>query len=334
MANNRLKKKKKSAKSEEKDTERCTQCKTDVNGDEIEALACEICEEWICRACIKIPTDVYRFLEENTEVFPYICKVCTPKLPEMKDFVELKKSHVDLQKKVEGVESKQNTDNTRLAAIELQMGELTKANENQTKVLDELNKTLSEMKATSLTTEGFPDLLTANPPQAFIQMISERVQPTLRPMINTEISERDQIEGIKHNLIISGMVENTAMDDDKTKFVQLIKDEMDLIVEVESAERLNRKEESASPKLLRVVFNCMKTRKVLLSKATTLRQSANEHVKRNVYIRPELTKKQLEESKNLTITLRAKRQENPNKKYKIYRGNIIEVNLQNQENIQ
>ena len=70
----------------------------------------------------------------------------------------------------------------------------------------------------------------------------------------------------------------------------------------------------------------MKTRKEILSKATTLRPSENVLVKDIVYIRPELTKSQLEQSKNLTALLRTKRTENPTRKFKIYRGEIIEVN--------
>ena len=69
----------------------------------------------------------------------------------------------------------------------------------------------------------------------------------------------------------------------------------------------------------------MKMRKTILSKATSLRQSANDHVKQHLYIRPELTNKQLEESKNLTTLLRAKKIAYPQGKFKIYRGEIIEV---------
>lgn len=308
--------------------ESCTQCDIDVDGEDVEALACEICDQWICRSCIKLPVAVYRFLEDNTEAFPYICKVCTLKLPELKEMIDLKKSHIDLQEKVQAVALKQKEDQNTLATIQLQIVDLTKANEEQTKAITDLTNTMSEIKATSINANEFPDLLTSNPPQKFLEMITNHVQPTLKPMINTEISERDQIEVIKHNLIISGMAENENTQDDKIKFEQLIKEEMDLIAEVESVARLDRKTESESPKLLRVVFKSMKIRKAILSKATTLRNSATEHVKRGVYIRPELTKKQMEESKNLTTQLRAKREANPLQKFKIYRGQIIEINIQ------
>ena len=230
-----------------------------------------------------------------------------------------------MQKKLEAVELKQDEDNKSLIAMQLQMEELTKANKNHTKLLKDVNETLGDMKAKSLNAEQFPDLLTSNPPQKFLDMITKHVQPTIKPIVNTEMSERDQIDEIKHNLMISGMAHNATPEADIEKFTQLVKDEMDLIVEIESAARIDRKEVNEKPKLLRVVFKSMKMRKAVLSKAVTLRQSLNDHVKKDIYIRPELTKKQLEESKNLNTQLRAIRNDNPTKKYKIYRGEIIEL---------
>ena len=312
----------------EQDEELCTQCKTNFSEEGAEAVGCEMCDEWICITCIKMPAQVYKFLEANGEAFPYICKDCTPKLVEMKDMMELRKNHADLQLKVEGMEQKQKEDRDLLTAIQLQMSDLQKANEDHTKAVTDINTTLSEIKANNVNVDQqFPELLATNPPQSILQFISNHVQPTIKANINTEISERDQIELIKHNLIISGMEAHENPQEDLVAAVQLIKDEMDIIAEVESVQRIDRKTDSDNPKLLRVVFKSMKTRKAILSKATTLRQSATDHVKNKIFIRPELTKKQMEESKNLTTELRAKKAANPTKKFKIYRGEIIEVNM-------
>ena len=325
----RKKKPESTAKPEDADTkESCIHCHEDLSSDAVDALACEICDLWSCRNCINVPAAVYQYLQDHAETFPYICNVCSPKLPEMKEMIELKHNYADLQKKVLSFETKQQEDDTRLTSIELQIIELTNANKSQTDIIKNLNETVTEMKAKALEAVGFPDLLDANPPQQFIEIISKRVQPMIKPMINTQINERDQIELIKHNLVISGMAENTNEADDSVKFAQMIKDEMDLVVEVESTSRLQRKEQSADPKLLKVVLKDMKIRKAILSKATTLRNSETEHVKTKVYIRPELTSKQLEESKNLSTELRAKKLQNPGQRYKIYRGRIVEVEIQ------
>ena len=312
---------KKGKTKEQKDDSKeccCRQCKGDLSGDDVEALSCEICDEWICKECLDIPQEVYKFFEEKTDDFPFICKACKPKLSEIKETL------ASCQKKIDAVESKQKEDNNRLVAIELQMRELTTANQTQTQTLRDLNNTLGEMKAKTLSAEAFPDLLAANSAE-YMKKLTQEFQPTLPTMIRQQMGERDEIEAIKHNLIISGMEENATPEADKEKFIQLMKDEMNLTVEIETAERLGRKQESDKAKLLRVTLKSMKMRKTILSKATSLRQSANDHVKQHLYIRPELTNKQLEESKNLTTLLRAKKKAYPQGKFKIYRGEIIEV---------
>ena len=317
------KKKPKNASKEAEIKEQCEHCNIDIDDDEVDALGCEICDKWSCRECIKVPADVYKYLETNTEAFPFICKVCTTKLPELREMIEVKN-------KITSIENQQQEDQTKLTSLELQVQELTQAQQQHTEEVKQLRLTLSEMKVKTLSADDFPEMLASNPPQRMIEMISNHMQPALKPMINTEISERDQIEVIKHNLMISGIPENLNKQDDLIKFTQIIKDEMDIIAEIESAERIPRKTESEKPKLLRVVFKDMKMRKAVLSKATTLRQSQNEDVKTNVFIRPELTKRQLEESKNLTTQLRAKREankDNPLRTFKIYRGKIIETTV-------
>ena len=318
------KKKKATVKPDEANPEEsCIHCKQDLSGDDVDALACQICDLWSCGDCINVPEEVYKYLQDNTEDFPFICKDCKPKIPEMKEMIDLKRNYAELQKKVSSFETKQQQDENRLTGIELQLSELTTSNEAQTSLINTLNENLTEMKANNL--EGFPNLLDANPPQQLMDFISKSVKPMMQPMINTQMNERSQIELIKHNLVISGMAENTNDTDDDVKFAQMIKDEMDLVVEVESTSRLQRKEQSADPKLLKVTLKDMKIRKAILSKATSLRNSANDHVKTKVYIRPELTSKQLEDSKNLSTQLRAKKTANPDKRYKIYRGSIIEL---------
>ena len=312
-----------SKETQEESKEKCKHCNKDVEEEEAEALGCEICDRWSCIQCIKLPIEVFRYLENNGDAFPFICKDCTPKLTETKE----------LLKKVSAIEKQQQEDQSRFTSLQVQINQLVESQQKQTKENKGLSETISVMKAKSMNLEEFPDLLTANQPQAkkLVEMITQHVQPALKPIITTEISERDKIEAIKHNLIISGMEDNEDQTQDEEKFIKMIEDEMDLTIEVESTERVPRKNVSESPKLLRVIFKDLRTRKSILSKATTLRNSQDDHVKENVYIRPELTFLQLEESKNLTKSLRAKRTTNPNKTFKIYRGKIIEVTTQPEE---
>ena len=161
----------------------------------------------------------------------------------------------------------------------------------------------------------------------------------MRPALQTEITEYDKIQFIKLNLVCSGIKESDLTDEeeaeveDRTAFINLIKDEFNIIPDVEKVKRFGRKkiptEENAAPqpRLLKICMKDQRTRKLILSKAVTLRNSDTEYVSQNVYIRPDQTLKQQEESKNLRDQLKLKRQQNPEKTFKIYRGQVKEVTM-------
>ena len=76
---------------------------------------------------------------------------------------------------------------------------------------------------------------------------------------------------------------------------------------------------------LKVKTANMKEKKEILAKATSLRKLEAGHRFADVYIRPDMTKKQREQSKNLHTKLRETRLKYPDKTYKIKYGKIIEV---------
>ena len=98
---------------------------------------------------------------------------------------------------------------------------------------------------------------------------------------------------------------------------------------MEKVERFGKKNlptpTEPKPRLLKIFMKDFSSRKQILSKAVTLRDSENEDVKTNVFIRPDQTQKQQVESKNLRAQLKLVREENPNKRYKIKRGAITEL---------
>ena len=69
----------------------------------------------------------------------------------------------------------------------------------------------------------------------------------------------------------------------------------------------------------------MQDKRTLLSKATTLRNIPSDHTFAKVYVKPNLTILQKEQSKNLHIQLAEIRLKNPLKTYKITKGEIVEV---------
>ena len=66
-------------------------------------------------------------------------------------------------------------------------------------------------------------------------------------------------------------------------------------------------------------------RKQILQNASKLRESVDEDTKAKVFINADQTKKQQLESKNLRDQLKTKRLEEPEKTFKIRKGEIIEI---------
>jgi hypothetical protein len=63
----------------------------------------------------------------------------------------------------------------------------------------------------------------------------------------------------------------------------------------------------------------------ILENAIKLRKVTEPNYLKNVYVKPDLTKMQASESKNLVTQLRDKKSSHPNKKFMIKKGQIVEV---------
>ena len=101
---------------------------------------------------------------------------------------------------------------------------------------------------------------------------------------------------------------------------------------IESIEWCGRKRagDQEKPRLVKIKLRTQDNRKKILSKAKLLRESPDDYTQKQIYIRPDQTRKQQQDSKNLRDALRQMRLENPEKEYKIYRNQITEVQV-NQE---
>ena len=153
----------------------------------------------------------------------------------------------------------------------------------------------------------------------------------LKTMVRSEINEQSEIEKLKLNLVISGMKETNNEEVDKTDVLTLIEQELSITADINKVERIGKPriqkpgEEPPPPRLLKLQFVTQRSRKEVLSKVTNLRQSTDNHIKTQVYIRPDLTHAQLVESKNLRDLLKTTRENNPTKAYKIHRNKITEI---------
>ena len=158
-----------------------------------------------------------------------------------------------------------------------------------------------------------------------------RGQEKIQNIVKTQMDEQAEIEKIKKNLVLSGMKEMENEEEDKTNVLTLLEQHLDVTADISTVERMGKPrkqkpgEDPPLPRLLKLTFITQRSRKEVLSKAPKLRQSADNYIKKYIYIRPDLTKRQQEDSKNLRDLLGKIRNENPTKKYKIHRYKIIEV---------
>ena len=297
----------------------CKDCENTITEDD-PAIECDICKSFICLPCTEMDADVYNYLVEKEADVPYICKSCKEDIPKFRELLGLKTKYIKLQEEVTKLKEDLATQEIKITNYE--------ANQKN------LDDRLEQLEKTPFNTQ-FPALLEGNQPanQHFKNFLNNHV----RPAVHTEMGEFEQIQAIKKNLVCSGIKESDSNDDtqieedDRISFVNLIKDEFNIVPAVEKVERCGRKrtptddDPTPKPRLLKIYIKDQRTRKDILSKAVTLRNSESDHVKQEVFIKPDQTIKQQKESKNLRARLKELRQQNQEKTYKIYRGEIKEI---------
>ena len=151
--------------------------------------------------------------------------------------------------------------------------------------------------------------------------------PDFHKIVSEEMHERDELEKVKMNLIISGIPESNS-EEEMEAVVQLMKDELDIDAQIESVERCGKRipdDPSAKPRLLKLRMKFQENRKNILRNAPKLRKSSEPHVKENIYISPDLTCKQQKEAKNLREERREKKRQEPEKNFVIKRGKVVEA---------
>ena len=191
----------------------------------------------------------------------------------------------------------------------------------------EIKKAVDE-KFTEVYNAEFPMLHPQKPPnQPNNDNINSRtVYPTrFTRAVQEEIAEREEILRRKNQLIIMNLKESKSEAEDRAKLKELfnllkLNDE----VIVTEAIRLGEKRRDNKHRFLRVTLENLETKRKILAKATTLRDVPEGSDYHKVFIKPNLTVKQNEISKNLREDLRVRRLEEPTKRFKITKGKIVE----------
>ena len=145
----------------------------------------------------------------------------------------------------------------------------------------------------------------------------------VREGVKEEVTEQKQIEALKMNLVITGIPEKADPQTEIDEVKSLFEHELNISPDINKTERIGKQKEK-EPRLLRITFATMRSRREVLVNAIKLRNSVNKSVSEKVFVRPDMTENQRKESKNLRELLRKMKQDNPTKNYMIKRNQVIE----------
>ena len=310
-------------------------------------ISCDICDTWFHPKCSTLSAKLIEEIDKIDQIH-WFCESCQ-NTGILKQLQTLKKEQENTRLKINEIIERfdRHTDEcselittTIDNTIETQIDEkiTTMVSENfdeklsvavkqavedklkDTDIQDTINESLKSLKDD----EPKPNFPTLQDSFADIIKAPGQAQTNLRRLIRDENDEPAKIEALKMNLVITGIPEKPNPDTELQEVITLFEKELDITPDIEKTERIGKPKES-EPRLLRIVFKTMRSRREILTKSIELRNSPNASVKNKIYVRPDMTPNQLTESKNLRDLLRKMRKANPNKKYVIKRNKIKEV---------
>ena len=194
---------------------------------------------------------------------------------------------------------------------------------NDKDILTETISTKVTEAVTSVYSDNFPTLPTTNMEVDGESTAKIKVPPSFATAVNMVSKERDERQKRKLQLVITNLKEAVSTEADKKQVLEIFQ-----ILQVETnvteVMRLGTRKAN-KPRVLRVSLENAADKHTILAKATSLRKLPEKHDYALVYIKPNLTPQQQEESKNLYIQLQEVKKKNPGLKYKISKGQIVQI---------
>ena len=325
--------------SEENSVYLCGSCNLVVSGEL--CASCEICHTWFHYSCVNIPPDQAEFV--NSPQIHWFCATCNTSADELIARLheltlkqqELKSDLTNLvnNAKVEASTAAKQQAETKFSELEVNLENriftkvLARVKEDNTKELEEVKKSYadaanpSEEQINTMKTELKNEVI------AYTQTLPNSNKEQMFEIFNEHSAERERIKARAANLILHNLPESRSVEDDVAKTSEIIKDVLKIAnFEITKATRLGFYDQNKN-RLFRITLNDVATKKKILSRATMLRDVEDGHPYADVYIRPDMTPKQVEASKNFQSLLRETRLQNQGtgKTFKIFRGKIIET---------
>ena len=321
----------------------CEKCNI-VVGEE--GVSCGGCGGRYHYTCVGIPSDQSE-LVHNPQIY-WFCHQCNPSVQTLLDqLFELSKQQETLKEdltqliektKSEALSETKTLINTEISQMKKEIEDnvyknvLTKVKEENAKNVEEVKKSYAEAamppeKLASLKKQLQDDVLT------YTKSLPTSNEEIFK-IVDEQAAERERIKERAANLILHNLPETRNLDADIAQTTEIIKNVLKIAdFEITKGNRLGFYDESKN-RLFKITLKDVPTKKKILSRATMLRDVDENDQFANVYIRPDMTPKQVEASKNLQTQLREVRNQNlqSGKKFKIYRGKIIEVTQEDQSN--
>ena len=319
------------------------------------SIQCGLCKSWCHFGCAGIDKTTSENYVKNKKLH-WFCMSCEPHAISVLDRVKILESNSDKHYKElkSSVKCLTTSVDTKLestkALLENKLAEL------KTELITTIQSTATNSEPSVTTT--YAEKLKTEIDKSVIEQItalksdltqnivspsnaptngSASVLPTdnIRAEVREQISEKDRIDKKKRNLIFSNIKESGSVKEDEETVKKIIADKLMIseVVTVTSVARLGRRNDDPDTnRLLKVSFESLQHKKMVLRKATQLRSLDENDAFHNIYIRPDLTKLQIEHSKNLTAQLRQMRDDNVPGKWIIRRGAIINLDSPEPEN--
>ena len=298
---------------------KCGTCNKEVaekpNVFKNQSLECECCIKWYHVTCAQVEEGKFKAIQEySLHWFCTNCNGAASKLYQnctnlQAEQVRLKEEMKTLTKRINDAE--QSTDDKMKKLKE----------ETATEVEEKLRKLKEELQQEIAQKMAFPPLPEAANPQT--SPATSRVQ--IATVVNETLREKEEILKRKLNLIIHNLAEPVAEETDDDKLKVLIEDKLqidDFDIKIEDVTRLGNIRDDGKPRLLKITLETLEMKRKLLSCASKLRQLPDTDTYAKVYVKPDLTKNQQKESKNLYAKLLKQREEDPDNRWVIYRGKI------------
>ena len=305
----------------------CGTCNKNISTKD-KAVECEVCLIWFHTKCHNVSKALYDVLCDDNNRCHWFCDHCNKGASKLyQSMAALSRQHQTLQTRVNKLADDTESTKTDLAMLKTDTDKAISALTNTTNTkIDNLETNINSAK------QDYDSL------QQRVKKLEETQQtptpsnatPAVAPLASNSscfqtfrenMTEMEMIRARKKNLVIHNLPEGGNEENDLQAASELFKHEFKLSIKINKATRLGKTQDTKA-RLLRVELEDFSEKKLILSKASELRNS-NHDTYKLVYIRPDLTKRQLEESKNLRDELANKRKNQPDQNWVIRRNRVI-----------